>query len=91
MQTINGWATSQPLPVDGFDWVKHSSKIDEDFIKNYDEDSGKGYIIEVDVKYPKMICIVIYHSYQKEWKLISETRLYAICMIKKSMLFIQDH
>ena len=29
------------------------SKIDEDFIKNYDEDSDKGYILKVDVKYPK--------------------------------------
>ena len=24
-------------------------------------------------------CIVIYHSYQKEWKLISATSLYVIC------------
>ena len=32
---------SQPLPVDGFDWVKNVSKIDEDFIKNYDENSDK--------------------------------------------------
>ena len=29
------------------------SKIDEDFIKNYDENSDKGYIAEVDVKYRK--------------------------------------
>ena len=36
-----------------FDWIKDLSKIDEDFIKNYDKDSDKGYIFEVDVKYPK--------------------------------------
>ena len=29
------------------------SNIDEDFIKNYDEDSDKGYVLEVDVEYPK--------------------------------------
>ena len=29
------------------------SKFDEEFIKNYDEDSSKGYILEVDVKYRK--------------------------------------
>ena len=28
-------------------------KFTEEFIKNYDEDSNKGYILEVDVKYPK--------------------------------------
>ena len=27
----------------------------EDFIKNYDEDSDKGYILEIDVKYPKRL------------------------------------
>ena len=42
----------QPLPVDGFEFVKNVSKINEDFIKNYD-DSDKGYILEVDVEYPK--------------------------------------
>ena len=29
------------------------SKFDEEFIRNYDEDSNKGYILEVDVKYPE--------------------------------------
>ena len=37
---------SQPLPVDGFEWMKDLSKIDEDFIKSYDKDSNKGYILE---------------------------------------------
>ena len=42
-------------------------KFNEVFIKNYDEDSNKGYILEVDVDILKicMICIVIWHSYQK--------------------------
>ena len=38
---------SQPLPV------KNLSKIDEDFIDNYDEDSDKGYIFDVDIEYPR--------------------------------------
>ena len=47
------FAMSKPLPVDGFEWMKDLSKIDEDFIKNYDENSGEGYTLEVNVEYPK--------------------------------------
>ena len=32
---------------------KNTLKFNEEFIKNYDEDSDKGYILEVDAKYPK--------------------------------------
>ena len=32
---------------------KYIFKFNEDFIKNYDEDSDKGYVFEVDVEYPK--------------------------------------
>ena len=32
---------------------KRIFKFDESFIKNYGENSGKGYILEVDVEYPK--------------------------------------
>ena len=32
---------------------KKLSKFDEEFIKLDDEDSNKGYILEVDVEYPK--------------------------------------
>ena len=44
---LYGFAMIQPLPVNGFDWVEDLSKIDEDFIKNYNKDSDKGYILEV--------------------------------------------
>ena len=44
---------SKPLPVNGFDWIEDLSKIDEDFIRNCDKDSDKGYILAVNVKYPK--------------------------------------
>ena len=47
------WAMFQKLPVNAFKWKKNVSKFDEDFIKNYDEDSNKGYILEEDVEYPK--------------------------------------
>ena len=32
---LYGWAMSQKLPVNGFEWVKTLSKFDEHFIKNY--------------------------------------------------------
>ena len=50
-----GWAMFQKLPVNGFKWIKNVTEIDEKFIKNHDEDSDKGYIFEVDVKYPKRL------------------------------------
>ena len=50
---LYGWAMSQKSPVNGFKWVKNFTKIDEYFIKSYDEDSDKGYILKVDVGYPK--------------------------------------
>ena len=43
---------SQKLPVSGFKWKKNMSRFTKKFIKNYDEDSDKGYIVEVDVEYP---------------------------------------
>ena len=45
----------QKLPVDGFKWVGKNDllKFNESFIKNYDENCDKGYILEVDVEYPK--------------------------------------
>ena len=48
---LYGWARSQKLPVNGFKWV--SNEINEEFIKNYNENSDKGYILEVDIKYPR--------------------------------------
>ena len=54
---LYGWAMSQKLPVDGFKWVEEDdlSKVNESFIKNYNENSDKGYIFEVDVEYPKKL------------------------------------
>ena len=40
------------LPVSDFKWVDDLSIFTEDFIKNYDENSDKGYISEVDIEYP---------------------------------------
>ena len=60
---LYGWAMSKKLPVNGLKWLDtsetsalaRSNKINEDFIKNYNENNDKGYILEVDVKYPKRL------------------------------------
>ena len=52
---LYGWAMSQKLPVNGFKWVKNLSKFNEIFIRNYNENSSKGYFLEEDVDYPKKL------------------------------------
>ena len=52
---LYGWAMSQKLPVNDFKWIEDTSKINEQFIKIFDENNDKGYILEVDVKYPKRL------------------------------------
>ena len=50
---LYGKAKSEKLPVDGFEWVEDLSVLNEDFIKNYDEDSNVGYFIKAYIEYPK--------------------------------------
>ena len=52
---LYGWPMSQKLPVNNFKWVEDMSRTNEEFVKNYNENSSKGYILEVDVKYPKKV------------------------------------
>ena len=56
------------------------SKFNESFIKNYDENSDKGCILERDVEYPKnyLIFINTYHFYQNKKKLINVKSLFVL-------------
>ena len=49
---LYGWAMSQYLPTGGFKWMteKQINKIN---LAQYNEDSNKGLILEVDLEYPK--------------------------------------
>ena len=46
-------AMSKKLPIKGFKWFDDIERIDEEFIKEYNEISDKGYVIEADVDYPQ--------------------------------------
>ena len=56
---------SQTLPVNNFEWIEDTSQFNEDFIKDYNEESQEGYFLEIDVKYLEncMKFIMIYHFY----------------------------
>ena len=43
---LYGWTMSQKLCVNGFEWVKDLCQFKKDFIKNYDENSDKGYFLK---------------------------------------------
>ena len=49
------WEMSKKLPVNGFKWENDPSKFNENFIKNYNKNSGVGYFLEVGIEYPKKI------------------------------------
>ena len=53
---------------------KNVYKFDEDFIKNYDEDSNKGYLLEVGVEYPKDL-----HNLHSDLPFLSERKKIKKC------------
>ena len=52
---LYGKAMTEKLPVRGFRWMEDISKIDEDFVKVYNKNDNKGYILDVDVDYPNKL------------------------------------
>ena len=48
VNNLNWWEMLQKLSVKNFKWVWDNSKFDESFIKRYNEESDKGYFLEVD-------------------------------------------
>ena len=50
---LYGAAMSKKLPNKGLKWLDDIERIDEEFIKEYNEINDKGYVIEADVDYPQ--------------------------------------
>ena len=79
----------QKLPVNVFEWVNKLSKFNKDFIRNYDENSGKVCFIEVDAEYQKIL-----FNDPKDLQFLPERikyqkqkNLYVVQKTKKNMLF----
>ena len=52
---LYGYAMSKKLPYGNFEWVKNITIFTEDYIKNYDEECDTGYLLVLDVTYPKKL------------------------------------
>ena len=55
LTNLYGWAMSQKLSVNKFKWIEDISQFNENFVKDNDEESDKGYFLEVDVQYPEKL------------------------------------
>ena len=90
---------SKKLPVNGFKWIDNSETaelvINEEFIKNYNENDNKGYILDVYIKYPKRL-----HELHSDLPFLSERmkidkcnklvcNLYLIKKIRQTQKFIE--
>ena len=52
---LYGWAMSQKLSVNDLKQVEDISELNGDFIKSYNDESDKGYFLEVHVQYPERL------------------------------------
>ena len=75
ISNLYGWAMSQKLPVNRFEWIEDTSQFNENFIKSYNEKSDEGYFLKVDVQYSEKIYELHNHFYPKERNLKHSKRL----------------
>ena len=80
---LYGWTMSKKLPVNGFKWENDLSRFNENFIKNYNENSDVGYFLEVDIEYPKQLW-----SYHKDLPFLPERK--KLGKVEKLVCSIED-
>ena len=69
---LYGYGMSQKLPLDGYKWA-NALIVTDKFVKDYDINSDKGYLLEGDVEYP--VRLRIYH---KELPFLPERRVKSV-------------
>ena len=79
---LYGWAILQNLPADNVKWLKKTFCFHNDFIKDYNEDSGEGYFLKVDVQYHENL-----HNFHSYLPLLLEImNNLPTCMIKEEYI-----
>ena len=67
VNNLYGWAMSQELPVNIFEWIKVTFQFNEDFIKSSNEENDEGYFLEIDFQYPEKL-----HELDNDLQFLSE-------------------
>ena len=75
----------QKLLLNNFKSTEETSQFNDNFIKNYNEESDEGYYLDIDVQYSEknMKFIMTYNFSPKERNLKKSKSLLLIYMIKK--------
>ena len=66
IKNLCGWAMSQKLPVNNFEWIEDTFQFNEDFIKNYNGESDVFPKLMFNTLKNYISFIMIYHFYLKE-------------------------
>ena len=72
---------SKKVPVNNFEWIKGTSQVNEDFMKNYNEEIDIFSKLMFNILNNYMNFIMIYHFYQKELKLKMSKSLIELNML----------
>ena len=88
---LYGWAIWKKLPINNFRWTEHLDMYTGNFIKNYDENSDYGCVLEIDTEYPKIL-----RGLHKDLPFLAERRkmwrnLSQVQMTKKTMQYTYQH
>ena len=67
VNNLCGWAMSQRLSLNSFEWIEDTSQLNEYLKKSYNQESNEGYCLKVDVQYLEEI-----HKLHNDWPILPE-------------------